>query len=359
MEDKDKLSGKPPKNTGAEKKQKRLIKKKRAGVELSEDEVKAIKQGRKKLRKEMKAQGIKTRREFELTAGTLGLYFDKNTSFFPWLLSHWLGALIASMIAFMAVLLLFLAVQYMRGRYTISVSEEMFQDGFTLSDNAEFTNPTTQLFASPAEYVPCVSIAQIPEDIDEIDGEHSDVYFAYTYYIRNEGENTVDYTWVLNINAESLELSKGAWILVFEDGEPTIYASPNTKTGNEEALPDYSDDTRGYSNLPLQELAPDSDQFEPVATVGNRTYWRVIPKKFHTEKVITGGNQKGVAPMEVHKYTVVMWLEGDDPDTTDELIGGHMGVEMNFRLDSEAEKNEEEGALRAFWEKFFGGLKFL
>ena len=54
------------------------MKKKRAGVLLSKEEVKAIRQGRRKLRKEMRAKGLKSRREFELTAGTLGLYFDKS-----------------------------------------------------------------------------------------------------------------------------------------------------------------------------------------------------------------------------------------------------------------------------------------
>ena len=64
--------------TGAEKSQKRLFKYRRGGVILSEDEVKEIKAGRKKLRREMKARGIKSKREFELTASGLGLYFDKR-----------------------------------------------------------------------------------------------------------------------------------------------------------------------------------------------------------------------------------------------------------------------------------------
>lgn len=350
---------KSPKITGEEKKQRRLFKKKRAGVELTKDEVKAIKQGRKKLRKEMKAKGIKSKRKFELTAGTLGLYFDKNTSFFPWLFTHWPWALLGSLLAFLAILFLFSTVQYMRGHYTINMSDEMFKEGFTLSDNVEFINPTTQLFATPAEEVPCVSITQIPLDVDEIDGEHNDVYFAYTYYIRNEGESTVNYNWTLDINTETQELGDAVWVILFEDGDMRIYAKENLTTGREEALPAFGDNTRGYSNLKLVELAPDSDQFEVITTQGRRTYWRVIPDKFISDTEITQGKQENVEPMEVHKYTVVMYLEGDDEQATDELIGGHMGVEMNFRLDSEDELAEEEGTIKAFWEKLFSGLRFL
>lgn len=353
----EKMSDKPPKITGEEKAQKRIFKKKRAGVVLSEDEVKAIKEGRKKLRKEMKARGIKSRREFELTAGTLGLYFDKRGGLLlPWLFSHWLGLLLGMLLAFLAILFLFSAVQRMRGHYTITMSDDMFKEGFILSDSVGFENPTTQLFASPADEVPCVSISQIPEDVDEIDGEHNDTYFAYTYYIRNEGESTVDYTWTLDINSETQELSEGAWVIVFEDGKMRIFAKPNRITGRAEALPAFGDDTRGYTDIPLMEIDPNSDQFEVVAQLGARTYWRVIPDRFNSDTEITSGEQTGVAPMDVHKYTVVMYLEGDDVDSTDELIGGRMGVEMNFRLVTE---EEEEGTFKQFINRIFGGLKFV
>ena len=348
------INERPPKITGEEKKQWWLFKKKRAGVVLSKDEVKAIKAGRKKLRKEMREKGLKGKQDFELTAGTLGLYFDKkHGALLPWLLSHWLGAVLGFLAALLLVLFIFSTVQQMRGHYTINMSRNMFREGFTLSDTVGFENPTTQLFANPADEIPCISISQIPMDIDEIDGEHHDVYFAYTYYIRNEGESTVGYDWILNINAETQELSEAAWIVVFEDGQMRIFAKENPETGQEDALPAFGDDTRGYLNLPLQELDPGSDQFEAVVQQGNRTYWRVIPDKFLSDTEIAMGTQEDVEPMEVHKYTVVMYLEGDDKQATDELIGGRLGVEMNFRLVNEEEENQ--GVLEKFVEKIFDG----
>lgn len=342
-----------------DRKKKGLLKKQRAGIDLTKEEVKAIKQGRKKLRKEMRAMGMKSRREFEMTAATLGLYFDKHNKLFPWIFNHWLGALLGAFAAFLAILFLFATVQYMRGRYTVNLSEEMFKEGFTLSDTKDFTNPTTQLFASPADEVPCISISHIPLDIDEIDGEHNDTYFAYTYYIRNEGENVVDYTWNLNLTSESMGCSEAVWVLLFEDGELRIYAKENQITGREEALPEFGNNRMGYGNLQLQELAPDSKQFEVITTQGKRTYWRVIPESFLSEIGIAEGVQRNVEPQEIHKYTVVLYLEGDDPDATDEIIGGHAGVEMKFRLDTEEELAESQGILKPFFERIFGGLKFL
>ncbi len=352
----NKVPLKPPNPN--EKPQRRLLfKKKRAGVVLSREEVKAIKEGRKKLRKEMRAQGLKSKKDFELTASSLGLYFDKNNPFLAWLWSHWLASLLGLLAAFLLILFLFSIVQYLRGHYTINLSEGMFREGFTLSETEDFLQPTTQLFAAPQDNVPCVSISQIPLDIDEIDGEHHDTYFAYTYYIRNEGESTVNYDWTLDINTETLDASEAVWVMVFEDGEMKIYAHESAN-GREEALPAFGDNTRGYSSLRIKDLAPDSHQFEVVATVGNRNYWRVIPERFISEQQIAAGKQTNVDPMDIHKYTVVLYLEGDDPECTDEMIGAHLGVEMNFRLETE-EGEDKEGGIKELFESIFESLKFL
>ena len=50
-----------------------LLRKRRGGMPLTRDEVREIKAGRKKLRKEMRAAGIRSKDEFELTASSLGL----------------------------------------------------------------------------------------------------------------------------------------------------------------------------------------------------------------------------------------------------------------------------------------------
>lgn len=342
-----------------ERKQRRLFKKRRAGIVLSEDEVKAIKAGRKKLRKEMKARGIKSKKEFELTASSLGLYFDKKRwPFLLWLLRHWLGALLALLLALLLILFIFALVQKMRGHYTINLSDRMFKNGFVLSDSIGFENPTTQLFATPAEDVPCVSISQLPEDLDEIDGEHNDVYFAYTYYIRNEGEDTVGYNWTLDMNEETQSISDAVWAMVFEDGKMRFYAKPNVETGKAEALPAFGDNTRGYITLPVRDVGA-SDQFEVVRTQGAITYWRVIPDSFLTDTCIAAGRQEEVQPMEVHKYTVVLWLEGDDEQATDEVIGGHMGVEMNFRLTGEElddSDDKDSKSIFSRWKNFWNGV---
>lgn len=351
------------------KKQKRLRKRKRAGAVLTRDEVRAIKQGRKKLRKELRARGIKSKKEFEVTASSLGLYFDKtNNGFLLWLRRHWLAALLGLLTMMLAVIFIFAVVQQMRGHFTVNLSSGMFKQGFSLSETADFANSTTQLFASPAEDVPCISINQIPTDIDEIDGSHNDLYFAYTFYIRNEGDDSVDYTWSLQLNSESGGVSDAIWVMLFKNGEMRFFAKADSDTGLAQALPAYDDDSRGYINLPIMQLAPDSDQFEIVSQSGSITYYRVVPDTFVDDVTITNGVVEGCEPQSVDKYTVILWLEGDDPDCTDETIGGHLGVEMNFRLsetnsEDETDKSDSGGdndsfgaRWRDFWSTVWDGL---
>ncbi|MBR4767928.1 MAG: hypothetical protein IK088_03025 [Lachnospiraceae bacterium] len=340
-----------------ETRQRRIFKRTRAGVELSREEVRSIKEGRKKLRKELRARGIKSKREFELVAGSLGLYFDKRKGSFFWLLGHWLGALIASIIALLVILFIFSAVTQLRGHFTINLSDDMFKEGFVLSDSIGFERPTTELFANPALNVPCISIRAIPADIDNTDGEHNDKYFAYTYYIRNDGESTVDFRWELLLNSESKELSDAAWVMLIRDGEMRFYAEANHETGEKEMIPAKDDDTRGYLTLPIMDIYPESDQFGVVRRINGVPYYRVIPDLFESDKIITSGEVTNVVPGEVHKYTVVLWLEGDDVDTNNTKIGGHLGTHMSFEL---IRRNGQDvgSDFRNRWEQFWENLRF-
>jgi len=319
-----------------------FFRKKRGGALLTKEEVREIKAGRKKLRADLRKMGEKSRKEFELTASSLGLYFDKSkpSALFAWLFAtkgFWLLGM-ASVLLVMAIAGLGILAE-MKGHFTISMSDEMFHEGFAISEHPKFLTKTSHLFATPAVDVPCISIVDIPEDINEKDGEHNGRYFAYTFYLRNEGKNVADYRWELRFNSES-EIAEATWIMLFVDGEMTIYAK-EAKDGKEEALPARDNHDFGYLKAPLYDVAKDKSQYEVVAEVGSLTYWRVIPKPFEGEGIVAAGERFGVRPgVDVHKYTIVVWLEGDDPDCTNELIGQHIGFEMFMQM-IEHEEDEQ------------------
>ena len=329
---------------------------KRSGEELTREQVAAIKRGRKILRKEMRAKGLKDKSDFELTASNLGLYFDKHR-WWLWLIWFFHGralwALLGALALLLVTLFLYSSVTQMRGHFTINMSDSLFREGFILSETEDFEQPTTHLFCSPAEDVPCISITNLPENLDTIDGQHNADYFAYTFYCRNEGESTVDYQWQVKLNSESQNVASACWVMIFEDGEMQFYAAPNSESGDEEALPAFDDDRRGYIGRPLAAycLSPEL-QYETIAQGRGFTYERVIPIPFEDDSVVATGRQEKVKPQDVHKYTVVIWLEGDDPDCTDELVGGHVGMEFNFKM------IEEESETKNSSNRFWSNLKF-
>ena len=315
--------------------------KRRSGVPLKKEEVRRIKEDRKKLRADLRKLGEKSKKEFEITASSLGLYFDK-TKF--WSLVKWFFVMRGGWIMLAAAMLLMLAlyaisvVTQLKGHFTVHISDDLFKEGFTISDDASFSIPTSHLFSTPAVDVPCISIVDIPEDVDQ-QGAHSGNYFAYTFYLKNEGESIADYQWELRINSESNSVSSAAWIMVFVDGEMTLYAKPN-ENGEPQTLPESGNDTVGYLKAPLYESAADKEgQYEIIKQVSTMTYWRVVTKPFESETVIASGERTHVVPDEVHKYTIVVWLEGDDPDCTSDVIGGHLGLEMYMvMVDEELEE---------------------
>ena len=335
MSDKTKQE-KEPNTTGEDKKQSGLFKKKRAGAVLTKAQVEEIKAGRKKLRAELRAAGVKSRKEFELTASSLGLYFDRKRNFglFLWFLSKYGGwAALGAAVLLLLGLLGMSAIAQTRGHFTINMTDDLFREGFTLSETANFQNPTSHLFATPAENVPCISIRDIPEDVAEGEGKIEGNFFAYNYYIKNEGESTVDFGWELKLNSESKNLSKATWVMIFIDGKMTLYARAQ-EDGSQEMLPRLDDTERnGYPYAPMYDHAADPEgQYEISKETSYTTYWRLKPYAFRSEEILADGLQTEIAPGEMHKFTIVIWLEGDDPDCTNELIGGHMGLEMYMYL---------------------------
>ena len=316
-------------------KQRGPFKKRKAGIVLTKQEVKEIKLGRKKLRKQMRESGIKSRKEFELTASSLGLYFDKNRylAALLWFLGrHGFWMTLAAAAVLLLVLWAFSSITELKGHFTISMSDKLFREGFSISETIGFENPTSHLFATPAEDVPCISVTNIHDNVDSIDGQHNEKYFAYTFYVKNEGENPQNMSWQLNLNSESNNVSDAAWVMIFADGQMKFYAKPD-ENGMPQMLPAQDDNTRGYTTAPFYSVAASPDeQYEVIRQTNTFTYWRLKPKSFLSDKVVEQGLIEHFEPQQVHKFTVVIWLEGDDPHCTDDLIGGHLGMDFTMQL---------------------------
>ena len=345
-----------PRLTWSERKPFFLFRKKRSGVVLTRGQIKDIKRKRKHLRREMRAKGIKKREDIEVIASGQNLYFDRGGKLaaFKFAMKSKGGLLLlGAAVVLLLALWLVSWITTMRGHFTINMSHDLFSEGFSLSETADFENPTSQLMCDPLNHVPEISISSISADVIKTDGQHNSNYFAYTYYIRNEGSSTADYKWELVLNSESQNVSSAIWVMVFEDDKMVFYAKEN-EDGDPESLPGKRETGRGYVDPPLYNMARyPREQYEKVGSL-----WRVIPRKFESDTVAAHGVREQMKPGETHKYTIVMWLEGDDPDCNDELVGGHLGMEIYMSLldkaDDSSVSSEWKDTWEDFWNKIFG-----
>ena len=75
------------------------------------------------------------------------------------------------------------------GRFTVWIDDDN-KDLITLSDTADFAECATLLEADIIEQMDNITKSWMPSDLAEIDGCHNgENYIAYTFYLKNAGEN--------------------------------------------------------------------------------------------------------------------------------------------------------------------------
>lgn len=60
---------------------------------------------------------------------------------------------------------------------------------------------------------------------------------------------------------------------------------------------------------------------------------------FESDRVVCSYHEENFLVGNVDKYTVVIWMEGDDPECVDKIIGGSVQFSMTIDADYEDETN--------------------
>ena len=184
-------------------------------------------------------------------------------------------------------------MQEKMGNFTINLNRlELFRRGVAIADNGDFNNATARLAADALDNGTNIAAEDLPDNLDDIDGGHNGKnYVAYTFYIRNAGKTDLGYSAKLKGVSASKGVEKAARVRVYRNGKPTTYAAA-AANGNPE---------------------PNTEPFA-------------------SKDVVTTISHKNFRVGDVDKYTVVIWLDGDDPECVDKIIGG--AVEFGFDFDS-------------------------
>ena len=202
-----------------------------------------------------------------------------------------------------------LSVLYMKfGAFTVMVNKfDNLDYALTLSEDPEFFSYTSRLNAAIDETITNIDGTTLPTWLDNVNGVHNGKnYIAYTFYCKNAGKSTVTYSYDLYIANMTYDIEKAVRIRLYVDGEYEDYAYPRT----------------------------DGVEGPEPGTVA-----------FQSGNTVVKKNIENFAPGDVTRYTVVIWLEGNDPECVNKILGGQMKVDMameiadNYDIDSSVKDN--------------------
>ncbi len=234
----------------------------------------------------MKGNEEKKKQRVRMTAEELNKYRYRKR----------LTAILASAGAIIFGLVYAIAAIYMvTGSFTVNVNKyEMVSYGLSLSESSDLSKPSSVLNAKIDQGITNIAEEDLPDNVDQIDGVHNGKnHIAYTFYVFNAGDvDEVSYQWQVKMSNVFNGIDEAIRLKLYIDGVPTTYAK----------------------------TASDGSGAEPYT----------IP--FYSTDIMAQGRVDNFVSGSKTKFTIVLWLEGNDPDCIDWIKGGRMKIEMSMSI---------------------------
>ncbi len=190
-----------------------------------------------------------------------------------------------------AFLFILAFMQEKMGNFTINLNRlELYRKGIAIDDKGTFDDPTARLVVKTVQDATNITITDLPDNLDEIDGDHNGYnYMAYTYYVRNAGKEDVKYVAKVHLDSCAKGAEEAVRIAVWRNGERTVYAMPAADGGPEDGC-----------------------------------------VSFENRKIVCSYTEEDFLVGNVDKYTIVIWMEGEDPECVDSIVGGSVQFSMTI-----------------------------
>lgn len=200
------------------------------------------------------------------------------------------------------------------GNFVMSVDEDAFKRGIAISDKKDFSTQNRWLTADPVEDVRDTTLAFI--DIEEIintEGAYKQTrsnYLAYTFFLTNVGSEATPVDYEVVITNQSKDIAEAIRVLIIVDGEIAY---------NEQGIRYVEYDT--YSMY----QAPDLHDIQYIGDLANF-------KLFKSSDIICQEVISNLRPGQTKKISVMMWLEGEDPECIETLASAKIKISMNLSI---------------------------
>ena len=227
----------------------------------------------------------------------------------------------------------------------------------SLSKDYDFTNPTSVLDVSaPQNMDNCTLCNYIDHKLPEIyatdgsyKGEGSKEYFiATSFFLKNTGNEDISYREIITLDRTVKGMEKAIRVMVIKDIQPmdpdhpeedenglgtaTVYAAPTSdKNGNylynengdpilEEVVPNKNYKPKGY--VDYEGFTFNDEDFTADGI------W--MTKPFLGNGYVMNSDFYPLQVGQIIKYTVVIWLEGEDAQCVDDILGGQVKLAVEF-----------------------------
>ena len=202
-------------------------------------------------------------------------------------------AFLAIVVILLINIYIILSIMYRGENFTVTLDSEYGREsGLVIYEDQNNKYNRTFLRSKDIDFFTDISVNWLPENIDnEGDGSHNGKnYIAYTFYAENMGQDTINYWTTIEIDDVVKNVDEAIRVMVFKNGNKVIYAKNNSETNQPE---------------------PNTEPFKDEDTV----------MLDFTENFKVG---------DIDKWTIVIWVEGDDPECKDDLIGGEIKMHMTL-----------------------------
>ena len=201
--------------------------------------------------------------------------------------------LLSVIICSMFFLILMAITSNKTGNLTIFVDRSTATKCLSLSESKTLSKPKGKLYGPSITQAWDFKEDDLPKYVDLIDGNNSGTnYIAYTFYLFNSGIEELDYSMKFEIENKSNNLDEAIRVRLYTNDVLTTYAKKNKNTGDAES--------------------------------GTTA--------FESDKYIVTNTVTSFKPEQVAKYTILIWVETDDPDCTNDKIGGSITLSMAFSV---------------------------
>ncbi|MBR6513227.1 MAG: hypothetical protein IKT46_00185 [Clostridia bacterium] len=206
------------------------------------------------------------------------------------------------------------------GDFTVKIDKGQ-RNLISLCETSNFDDPTILLKGTSVHDLWHNGRSWIPENIHtEVDGgahsktslnkptptEKDPSYLAYTFHLKNVTDEPIRYTYdmilvdkLINKQVDALDAIR---IMIIRNGESVVWAKAPI-----EGTPLEADTVEFLGEPDLLEVA--NNEIDPGVT---------------------------------DRYTVVMWLEGEDPECNNDIFGNSLKFEMNFNVQNKYKESAKE-----------------